>query len=152
MAEQDDETSSTEEQSLPDSRQIDHGSEANPHSLWKQISVFLLFALAAIVGFGPWKLIPIVAGACAMGDAWISGIWQRPDEKGFLNIGPAGWGIVLFAIPIIGVPLYFWYRNKLRVRQASNAWWYLTLVFGIVAIFPTVLLLIGGLMHAFGNP
>jgi hypothetical protein len=42
---------------------------------------------------------------------------------------------------------YFWYRNKRKTRNATNAWWYLALALGTLSIAPAILLLIAGVMH-----
>ena len=110
-----------------------------------------MFSVAGLAALGPGKLLPIAAGVCAFGDAWVSGIWKREGSKAFLNIPPAGWGIVILWLPVVGVPVYFWYRNKLKSRTATNAWWYLTLALGTVAIFPALIFLFAVVTQGLGG-
>ena len=113
----------------------------NPHVLWRQ-----LVGLAVWVGI-PGLLCggPVVFVLCSLlggltfADAWISGIYKRPDRRAFLNISPMGWGVAMAMVLIVGYPAYLVNRNRLRTIQGTNLLYWSVVVLGGLALVWSVL-------------
>lgn len=114
-------------------------SYPNPHALWRQLLILGLVSLLHLMYYGPAGLLKVALGVCVFSDAWVSGIWRRKSENVFLNIGPAGWGVITMLIPILCLPFYLINRNRLRTAKKTNAYWYLALAFGTFAIAWTLM-------------
>ena len=118
---------------------------ANPHVLWRQL-VGLVFwtTLFALPAGGPiGAALCLSLGGVTFADAWVSGIYKRPDRKTFLNISPMAWGIVMSLLFIVAYPAYLLNRNKLRTVQGTNGFFWATVVIGAVVILGLVLSVIG---------
>jgi len=83
-------------------------------------------------------------GGVTFADAWVSGIYKRPDKKSFLNISPMAWGIVMALLFIVAYPAYLVNRNKLRTIKGPNGFYWTTVVFGAVMILLLVLSIASG--------
>jgi hypothetical protein len=117
----------------------------NPHVLWRQLLGFVLWVgvLSFIAGGPVGAIACLVLGGVTFADAWRSGIYKRPGEKGFLNISPMAWGIAMPLLFIVTYPVYLLNRNKLRTIQATNAYYRATVVLGAIVIFLLVVDIIG---------
>jgi hypothetical protein len=110
----------------------------NPHVLWRQ-----LLGLAVWVGIpcllcgGPVVFVlGSLLGGLTFADAWISGIYKRPDRRAFSNISPMGWGIAMAMVLIVGYPAYIVNRNRLRTIQGTNRlYWSVVVLGGLVLVW-----------------
>lgn len=109
---------------------------ANPHVLWRQIVGLVFWAgLVSLPASGPFgAALCLVLGAVTFTDAWKSGIYKHPDKKSFLNISPMGWGIAMALLFIVAYPVYLLNRSKLRTIQATNVFFWATVVIGAIVI------------------
>ena len=109
---------------------------SNPHVLWRQVLGFVLWTgVLSFVAAGPLGAAFCLAlGGATFADAWKSGIYKRPGQKGFLNISPMAWGIAMALLFIVVYPAYLLNRNKLRTVQGTNAFYWATVVIGGVVI------------------
>ena len=118
---------------------------ANPHKLWRQLLGFLFWVtLLSLPAGGPIAmLLCLVLGGVTFADAWISGIYKRPDSRSFVNISPMGWGIAMALIFIAAYPAYLLSRNKLRTTQRGNGFFIATIVLGALVIGLLALNIVG---------
>ena len=109
---------------------------ANPHVLWRQVVGFAFWvALLSWLAGGPVTLVLCVAlGGATFADAWLSGIYKQPGKKTFLNISPMAWGIAMGLLFVVAYPAYLLNRRKLRTRQGTNVFFWITVVFGAIFI------------------
>ena len=107
-----------------------------PHTLWKQI-VGIGISSVAITAFGG----PFLAlmGILVFADAWVAGIFKKPDSKGFFNISPMAWGVATHLLLVIALPLYLIFRNKIKTKKGSTALFIMVLVFGVLALMVAAL-------------
>jgi hypothetical protein len=111
-------------------------ASTNPHVLWRQVVgfVFWIAALALLAG-GPVTLVLCLAlGGATFADAWLSGIYKHPGKKTFLNISPMAWGIAMGLLFVVAYPAYLLNRKKLRTREGTNVFFWITVVFGAIFI------------------
>jgi hypothetical protein len=118
------------------SSQANEATPQNPHVLWRQVLGFVLWVgILGLVGGGPvGAALSLTLGGVTFADAWKSGIYKRPGEKGFLNISPMAWGIAMGLLFIVAYPAYLLNRNKLRTIQGTNAFYWATVVVGAVVV------------------
>lgn len=121
-------------------------ASGNPHVLWRQLVGFVLWTgLLALPAGGPiGAMFAFALGGVTFADAWVSGIYKRPDKKSFLNISPMAWGIVMALLFIVAYPAYLVNRNKLRTIKGPNGFYWTTVVFGAVMILLLVLSIASG--------
>jgi len=122
-------------------------SSDNPHVLWRQILGLVIWVgLFSLPAGGPiGAALCLTLGGVTFADAWISGIYKRPDKKTFLNISPMAWGIAMPMLFIVAYPAYLLNRNKLRTRQGTNDLFWATVVLGAVVIVLLVVNVVGHL-------
>jgi len=108
----------------------------NPHVLWRQVLGFVFWVgLLGLLAGGPIGAVTCLAvGGVTFADAWKSGIYKRPGERGFLNISPMAWGIVMALLLIVTYPVYLLNRNKLRTIRDTNVFYWATVVLGALII------------------
>ena len=113
----------------------------NPHVLWRQVLGFILWvSVLGLVAGGPvGAALCLALGAVTFADAWKSGIYKRPGQKGFLNISPMAWGIAMALLFIVAYPTYLMNRNRLRTIQGTNAFYWAIVVLGAIVIILFVL-------------
>jgi hypothetical protein len=96
--------------------------------LWLTLLGFLYLGREPIL----FVLIAALAAATFC-DAWISGIYKRPNVRSFLNISPMAWAIAMAGLFVVAYPAYLWKRNKLRTVVATNAYFVMVIVLGAAA-------------------
>ena len=119
----------------------------NPHVLWRQLLGFVfwtgLFTWAAGGPIG--AAFGLALGGVTFADAWVSGIYKRPDKKSFLNISPMAWGIVMALLFVVAYPAYLGNRSKLRTLQGPGGFYWSTVVLGAVMILLLLLNIASGI-------
>ena len=108
----------------------------NPHVLWRQVLGFILWVgpLSLVVAGPIGAALCLALGGVTFADAWKSGIYKIPGRKAFLNISPMAWGIAMAFLFVATYPAYLLNRNRLRTIQGSDAFYWATIVLGVVAI------------------
>jgi hypothetical protein len=109
---------------------------SNPHSLWKQLIVLIVFSI--IFGFFGSPLV-ILPGIFVFIDAWKSGIYKDKERKAFLNLSPAAWGVAMEGLLIITYPLYLINRKKLKKRESGQIYYVLTILSGGIVLLLLIL-------------
>jgi hypothetical protein len=109
---------------------------SNPHVLWRQVLGFVLWVgLLPLLASRPiGAVLSLALGGAAFADAWKSGIYKRPGEKGFLNISPMGWGIAMALLFVVAYPAYLLNRERLRTISGTNVFYWITVVLGALLI------------------
>jgi hypothetical protein len=117
----------------------------NAPILWRQLLGFVLWAgLLSLAAGGPiGAVLSLALGGATFADAWKSGIYKRSGEKGFLNISPMGWGIVMALLFIVAYPTYLLNRGKLRTINGTNVFYWITVVLGAVLVCLLILAIAG---------
>lgn len=106
----------------------------NPHVLWKNVLAIVIAGLVVFALFSLAGLPAIVAGVFTFLDAWHSGIYEKPGSKGFLNLSPGAWGVVVMGTLIIAYPCYAFGRNRRKTKEGPVLYWVLANVFGLLAL------------------
>lgn len=117
----------------------------NPHKLWRQLLGFVFWtALFSLPTGGPVGMVLcLLLGGATFTDAWISGIYKRPDSKSFVNISPMGWGIAMALLFLVAYPAYLISRNRLRTVKGSNGFFIATIALGALVIGLLVINVVG---------
>jgi len=103
----------------------------NPHRLPLQI---LGVCIASVVAFLFGGIFVVLAGVFTFADAWVAGVFKKKESSSFLNISPMGWAIAVELLLIIALPLYLVFRNKLKTKEGSTAFFVLAIIFGVLPI------------------
>ena len=105
----------------------------NPHVLWRQVCGLLIWITVLSCFRGPVMVVLGVAlGGVTFADAWVSGIYKRPDARSFLNISPMAWGILMVGLFVVAFPAYILSRKRLRTIRGGNGFFIATLIMGVV--------------------
>lgn len=104
---------------------------SNPHSLWKQLTVLIMFSIVFSFVGGPLIILP---GIFVFVDAWKSGIYKDKERTAFINLSPAAWGVAMEGLLIITYPLYLLNRKKLKRKEAGQLYYVLTILSGGILI------------------
>lgn len=109
----------------------------NPHTLWIQIVGMVMSSAIQFLFIG--NIFLIATGVFVFCDAWVSGIYKKPEVKTFTNISPVAWGIVMQFLFIVSFPLYLIVRNRLKTKEASPVFFIFTIIFGAITAVLAVL-------------
>lgn len=111
------------------------GAPINPHVLRRQVLGLVFWAgIVPLFCGGPFQsVLCLLLGGLTFADAWVSGIYKRPDRRSLSNNSPMVWGVAMALLFVVGYPVYLINRNKLRTVAGTNVfYWAVILVGGLV--------------------